>query len=262
MRLKGKVCVITGGAQGIGLAYAERFLAEGATVAIADISPAVSTTAKELAERFADSPGHVTGHLVDISDVPSTQHLVAEVIGEHGRIDVLLNNAGIYRGIEHASTSPEYLERVLSVNLVGTWKMSHAVVPTMLAQGSGKIINVGSDAAYFYNAALWPTVDDLPGVGYGLSKWGIHGLTKFMAGTLGPRGITVNCIAPGITMTEATIEGMPAEMIEASREQAIPLRRTAEASDIAGTAVFFASSDADLITGQVLCIDGGMCMPA
>jgi 3-oxoacyl-[acyl-carrier protein] reductase len=262
MRLEGKVTIITGGAQGIGLAFAERFLAEGATVAIADIDPAVEQTAKELSEKFASSPGAVSGHLVDISDVESTKNLAADVVALHGRIDVLLNNAGIYRGIIHADTTPEYFERVLQVNILGTWKMSHAVVPTMLGQGSGKIINIGSDAAYFYNAALWPTVDDLPSVSYGVSKWGIHGLTKFMAGTLGPRGINVNCIAPGITLTDATREGMPAEMIDASREQAIPLRRTAEPSDIAGTAVFFASADADLVTGQVLCVDGGMCMPA
>ena len=258
MRLQDKVCLITGAATGIGLGYAMRFAQEGAIVAVADIDEPGGAQAAEVIRK---SGARASFHHVDVADFESTNRTATDVATKWGRIDVLINNAALYRGLDLQSTSEDYLERVLSINLVGVWRMSSSVVSAMSAQRAGKIINVGSDAAYGYftHAMLGP---ELPNFSYGLSKWGVHGLTKFMAYVLGPKGINVNCISPGIILTDATKEVMSPDRIHALEQSMVPLRRSLEPADVAGAAVFFASSDADLITGQILCVDAGMFMPA
>jgi 3-oxoacyl-[acyl-carrier protein] reductase len=256
LRLQDKICLITGGASGLGLGLVERFVREGATVAIADIDESGAAAA---AKSVSAGGALVSSHALDISSLPSTEEVVTEIVAKWGRVDVLVNNAALYRGLDLVSTSEDYLERVLQVNLLGVWRMSRAVTGPMCEQGAGRIINVGSDAAYGY--FTHPMVgEELPNFSYGLSKWGVHGLTKFMAYVLGPKGINVNCISPGVILTDATKEVVPQETIE-QLEQTVPLRRSLQPEDVTGTAVFFASADADLITGQILCVDAGMFMP-
>lgn len=255
MRLKDKVCLITGAAGGLGLAYAKGFVREGAVVAVADIN---ADGATEAAQSLGE--GKASGHHVDIASLESAERLVDEVRAKYGRIDVLVNNAAFYRGIDLESTSDEYLDRVMQVNFSGVWRMSRAVTPVMIEQGAGKIINLGSDAAYAY----WGhpmTTSELPNFSYGISKWGVHGLTKFMASALGPKGINVNCISPGVILTEATKEVMSAETISGMEKNLLPLGKVLKPEDVVGAALFFASSDSDLVTGQILCVDSGMFMP-
>jgi 3-oxoacyl-[acyl-carrier protein] reductase len=258
-RLQDKVAIITGAGQGIGLAYAERFLAEGAKVAIAEISVERGESAlKQLSDK-----GDVILIQTDISDADSAKACADETAEKFGGIDILINNAALYYDIDNANNDPSYLKKVFDVNLHGAWMMIRGVAPYMVERGGGRIINQSSGAAYTY--ILPPMGDDtfteVGAFSYSQTKWGVIGLTKFMAAQLGKHNITVNCIAPGVTMTEATKKVVP--------EQFIPMisfmtamRTTLQPEDIAGTAVFFASDDAKLVTGQVLCVDAGQCMPA
>jgi 3-oxoacyl-[acyl-carrier protein] reductase len=257
MRLSEKVAIITGAGQGIGKAYAKRFLDEGAKVAIAEINLERGDSAlKDLT-----GSGDVMLIQTDISDEASGQACAKAVKEQFGRIDILINNAALYYDIDNANNSFEYLQRVFKVNLHGAWLMARAVAPHMVEAGGGRIINQSSGAAYMY---MVPPEDHFSEVGaftYSQTKWGVVGLTKFLAAQLGQHNITVNCIAPGVTMTEATKKIVPEDMIGIITMMS-PMKRTLEPEDIAGAAVFFASDDARLVTGQVLCVDGGACMPA
>ena len=258
MRLKDKVAIITGAGQGIGLAYAARFLDEGAKVAIAEINQAQGQKA---ADELASQSEVVFIH-TDISDEASAEACAAQVKERFGRIDVLVNNAALYHDIDNRDNSYEYLQHVFAINQHGTWLMIRAVAPYMVEQGGGKVINQSSGAAYTYVIPLGSdTFRGVSSFSYSQTKWGIIGLTKFLAGQLGRHGITVNCIAPGVVMTDATKKVVPEHLLEAVHLMSA-LRRNLEAEDVAGAAVFFASDDADLVTGQVLCVDGGMNMPA
>ncbi|MGH9206873.1 MAG: SDR family NAD(P)-dependent oxidoreductase [Acidimicrobiales bacterium] len=260
MRLEGKVAIITGAGQGIGKAYADRFLEEGAKVAIAEVSEERGEGA--LAE--LKDKGEVVLVRTDISDEDSAQACAKQVKADLGGVDILVNNAALYYDIDNANNSYDYLQKVFSVNLHGAWLMTRAVAPYMAEQHWGRVINQSSGAAYIY---LQPPMGDddafhgVPAFSYSQTKWGVVGLTKFLAGALGKHGITVNCIAPGVTMTEATKKIVPEDMMGMITFMTA-LRTTLEPEDITGTAVFFASDDAKMITGQVLCVDAGMSMPA
>ena len=259
MRLKDKVAIITGAGQGIGLAYAERFLAEGAKVVIAEIS----TERGESALKQLDGKGEVILVPTDISDEQSAKDCAAHAAKAFGGIDILINNAALYYDIDNANNDPAYLKKVFDVNLHGAWMMIRGVAPHMVTRGGGRIINQSSGAAYTY--ILPPMGDDsfkeVGAFAYSQTKWGVVGLTKFMAAQLGKHNITVNCIAPGVTMTEATKKVVPEHFIPMIQFMTA-MRTTLQPEDIAGTAVFFASDDARLVTGQVLCVDAGQCMPA
>ncbi|MEI8000890.1 MAG: SDR family oxidoreductase [Actinomycetes bacterium] len=256
-RLEGKVAIVTGAGQGIGLGYAERFLAEGAKVVVAELSE----------ERAASAMGHLAGRgevefvRTDIADPESAQACADATVARFGTIDILINNAALYHDIDNTDASLEYLEKVVAVNQHGTWLMSRAVAPVMAAQQWGRIVNQSSGAAYSYNMFPEMPFSGLGNFSYSITKWGIIGLTKFMAAQLGQYGITVNCIAPGITMTEATRKVVPEEFL-GLMTSATAMKQRLEPEDLAGAAVFFASDDARLCTGQVLVIDGGLAMPA
>ncbi len=259
MRLKDKVAIITGAGQGIGKAYAERFLAEGAKVAIAEISAERGEGAlKELSDK-----GDVILVPTDIADEASAINCANEVANKFGGIDILINNAALYYDIDNANNDPAYLKKVFDVNLHGAWLMIRGVAPHMVERGGGRIINQSSGAAYTY--ILPPMGDDsfkeVGAFSYSQTKWGVIGLTKFMAAQLGKHNITVNCIAPGVTMTEATKKVVPEHFIPMIQFMTA-MRTTLQPEDITGSAVFFASDDARLVTGQVLCVDAGQCMPA
>ena len=256
MRLRDRVAIITGAAQGIGRAYALRFAREGAHVVVADIR---EEQARAVA---AECGGDAVGLHLDVADEASTQRLAAATVERFGRIDVLVNNAAIYYDLDRSQNTLAYFNRVLSVNLTGAWLMSRAVERTMKHQRKGKIIHQSSTAAYLGNVGMVNTEDPdapMPPFHYSVAKNGISGLTKYMAGALGPWGINVNAIAPGVTMTEATKKIVPEAMAEALIMFSA-LRKALQPEDLTGTAVFLASDDSDLMTGQVLVVDGGMIM--
>lgn len=255
MRLEDKVAVITGAGQGIGKAYAKRFLQEGAKVAIAEVNP---DRGKPAADELREV-GECAFVQVDVSDRASADQMAAEVAERWGRIDVLVNNAAIYYDMEMMNQSFEYLQKIMSVNMFGVWIASAAVVPHMIRQGKGKIINQSSDAAFIYLNPLPEGADQLPTFHYSWAKWGVVGLTRFMAGALGSKGIRVNCICPGVTMTEATRKVVPENMINIITMMTA-LRKTLDPDDLCGAAVFFASDESDLVTGQTLSVDAGFYM--
>jgi 3-oxoacyl-[acyl-carrier protein] reductase len=256
-RLEGKVAIITGAGQGIGFSYAERFLAEGAKVVIAEINEERAASAMQQLE----GRGDVAFQLTDISNEQSTLDCAAATIERFGTIDILLNNAALYYDIDNERNDYEYLQKVFEVNLHGAWLMAKACAPTMVEQRFGRIVNQSSGAAYIYNMMPMGDFNGVSSFSYSQTKWSVIGLTKFLAAQLGQYNITVNCIAPGVTMTEATKKIVPEEYI-GMLPMMSAMKRTLEPEHIAGSAVFFASEDADLVTGQVLCVDGGSCMPA
>jgi NAD(P)-dependent dehydrogenase (short-subunit alcohol dehydrogenase family) len=256
-RLDGRVAIITGAGQGIGLAYAKRFLQEGAKVVVAEINE----DRAELAMKELDGVGDSTFVKTDISNEESTLLCAAATLDRYGKIDVLLNNAALYYDIDNQNNSYEYLQTVYSVNLHGAWLMARACAPHMVSQGWGRIINQSSGAAYIYMLPPAETFSEVSAFSYSMTKWGVVGLTKFLAAQLGQFNVTCNCIAPGVTMTEATKKIVPPDFLPMVTMMTA-MKRALEPEDITGAAVFFASDDANFITGQVLCVDGGGAMPA
>lgn len=259
MRLTDRVAIITGAAQGIGRAYALRFAREGAHVVVADLR---DEQARAVAAECGKLGPEAMAAKVDVADEGSTQALARQTVERFGRIDVLINNAAIYYDLDRTENTLAYFNRVLSVNLTGAWLMTRAVESTMKRQRKGKIIHQSSTAAYLGNVGMVDTENPdqpMPPFHYSVAKIGVAGLTKYMAGALGPWGINVNAIAPGVTMTEATKKIVPEEMASAL-VMFSALRKPLQPDDLSGTAVYLASADSDLMTGQVLVVDGGMIM--
>jgi len=253
MRLQGKVAIITGAGQGIGEAYAHRFAKEGATVVVADVNA-------EKGEAVARAlGGGAVFERVDVSDEADTQRLAQAVFDRTGKIDVLLNNAAIFYGIDNFDTSFAYLKKIFDVNYFGTWLMSRAVFPFMARGGGGSVINQSSSAAWLHPE--YPVIDEkLPSFHYSVTKAAINAMTHFMAGTVGRQNIRVNAIAPGPTMTEATKQGVPEQYLQYIIDMQMAIHRALEPEDLAGTAVWLASDDSKMVTGQVIPVDGGMVM--
>ena len=253
MKLKGKIALITGAGQGIGEAYAKRFAAEGATVVVADINA-------EKGQAVAQALG--TPHRfekLDVSNEDDTKRITQAVFDTFGKIDVLLNNAAIFYGIDNFDTSFAYLRKIFDVNYFGTWLMSRAVFPFMAKSGGGSVINQSSSAAWLHPE--YPVMDDqLPSFHYSVTKAAINGMTHFMAGTVGRYNIRVNAIAPGPTMTEATKQGVPEAYLQYIIDMQMAIHRALEPDDLTGTAVWLASDDSKMVTGQVIPVDGGMVM--
>jgi 3-oxoacyl-[acyl-carrier protein] reductase len=249
MKLKDRVSIITGGGRGIGRAYALRFAEEGAKVVVADI---VLESAQKVADEVKAKGGEALAIQTDVSSPSSTSEMAQKTLEQFGKIDVLVNNAAIYYGIgikRWDTWEPEDWDRMYAVNVKGSWLCIKAVVPHMTAQGKGKIINVSSDTVDTGMEALLP---------YTCSKGAIIALTRTMARALGRKNISVNCISPGYTMSEASVE-MPGK-VKGMDELVLRgrcFRRAEEPEDLVGTAVFLASEDSDFITGQTIVVDGG-----
>ena len=250
MKLEGKVTLITGAAQGIGEAYARRFAREGAKVVVADVNA-------EKGQAVARDIGAVFER-VDVSSEDDTKRLARAVVDRLGRIDALVNNAAIFYGIDNQDTSYAYLRKIFDVNYFGAWLMCRAVFPHMRDGGGGSIINQSSGAAYMHPE--YPIEGDLPSFHYSVTKAALNAMTHYMAGSCGRFGIRVNAIAPGPTMTEATKQGVPDHIMQLIINFQMAIHRALEPDDLTGTAVWLASDDSKMVTGQIIPVDGGMIM--
>jgi len=243
MLLKDKIALVTGGASGIGAAIAEKFVEQGATVIIGDVD-------EELGKATALAMGEkVYFYYLNIADEQSVSGAIDKIANEFAKIDILVNNAGITNDRLLVRMTKEDWEKVLSINLTGTFLVTKAVVKYMMKQRFGKIINIASVIGLIGNAGQ---------ANYAASKAGIIGFTKSCAKEFASRNITVNAIAPGFIETRMT-EKLPEE-IKQAYFKLIPLGRFGKPEDVANLALFLASDQADYITGQVIAIDGGMVM--
>jgi len=244
MRLKDKVAFITGGGQGIGKVTALTFAREGARVAVADINMA---NAQAVAEEIVRNDGQAKAVFLDVSRAESVEVAVRTTVEAFGRIDILVNNAGITRDARMQKMTEDQFDAVINVNLKGVWLCARAVVPIMIANGGGAIINAASIVGLHGNFGQ---------TNYVAAKAGVIGMTKTWARELGPNHIRVNAIAPGFTATEM-IATVPEKVLESVRERT-PLRRLGTPEDIANAYLFLASDEASFITGVTLSVDGGL----
>lgn len=247
MRLKGRVAIITGGARGIGKAIALALVREGAKIAIVDFDKEGAFALKDQIEK---EQGQAIAIPCDVSKSSEVKAMVDQVKKVFNRIDILVNNAGIIRRGTIETITEEDWDRVIEVNLKGTFNCSKAVVETMKQQGYGKILNVSSIAGKMGDITSAP--------GYGPSKAGIDALTKTLARQLAPYGINVNAVAPHAIETE-----MSAQWSEERRREiiaSIPLGRLGKPEDVAEAVLFLVSEGASFITGEILDVNGGALM--
>jgi 3-oxoacyl-[acyl-carrier protein] reductase len=250
--LQDKVAIITGAGRGIGRAFALRYAEEGAKLFLPDIS---LERAEDAAREIRARGGEAVAMEADISDENATQKMAENVMQQYGRVDILVNNAAIWYGLNAASWDSwtvEAWDRIFRVNVRGTWLCCKAIAPLMIKESRGKIINIASNISRVPAARLF-----LP---YSCSKGAIYILTQALARTLGASGINVNAIAPGYTASEASLGQTDSDRIFESATAEQTFHRRGQPADLVGTAVFLASADSDFITGQTIYIDGGTVM--
>lgn len=239
--LQGRVCIVTGAAQGIGEACARRFAREGAKVVVADIEDGRGQAlAAELQGLFVHC---------DVGDKAQVDTLVAKTMLSHGRIDVLVNNAGIFKAAEFLDITEADYDAVLRVNLKGSFLVGQAVARAMVKAGRGSIVNMSS-----VNGVLTiPTIAT-----YNMSKGGINQLTRVMALSLADKGVRVNAVAPGTIATELAAKAvLTSEEAKARIMSRTPMKRLGEPSEVADVVAYLASDAASYVTGEIVVVDGG-----
>ncbi|MDP2038788.1 MAG: 3-oxoacyl-[acyl-carrier-protein] reductase [Ignavibacteria bacterium] len=243
-RLENKVAIITGGAQGIGKATVTKFLIEGATVVIWDVD-------EERGNKFVTdvvAQGYKAKFMkVNVAKLEDVEKSVEKIIHEFGKVDILINNAGILRDATLMKMTAEQWQQVIDVNLTGVFNCTKAVAPKMIEKQSGRIINATSVVGLYGNFGQ---------TNYVATKSGVIGMTKVWARELGRKGITVNAVAPGFIATEM-VETMPEKVIAMMKEKT-PLGRLGTPEDIANAYCFLASDEASYINGTILSVDGGV----
>ncbi|MCD7801482.1 MAG: 3-oxoacyl-ACP reductase FabG [Clostridiales bacterium] len=244
MLLENKVAIVTGGSRGIGFATVQAFLQEGATVVLC--ASRQETADRAIAQlKEADPDARVEAIWPDLADYQSVKAAFDDVAARYGRIDILVNNAGVSESTPITSYTEETFDRVMDLNVKGVFNCVRAVVDGMKAQGSGVILNTSSMVSVYGQPS---------GVAYPTSKFAVNGLTLSLARELGPAGIRVNAVAPGITLTDM-MKAVPEAYIKPLVAQ-IPLGRLGQPEDIANAFVFLASEKASYISGVVLQVDG------
>lgn len=244
MLLENKVAIITGGSRGIGYATVEAFLQEGASVVLcASRQETADRAVAELRERYTSAD--VEGIYPNLSEYASVQSAFDKVAEKYGKIDILINNAGVSESTPFTEYTEETFSKVMDLNIKAVFHCTKAVSEHMIAAGSGVILNTSSMVSVYGQPA---------GIAYPTSKFAVNGFTLSLARELGPKGIRVNAVAPGITYTDM-MRAVPKEVIEPMIAQ-IPLRRMGQPEDIANAFVFLASDRASYISGEVLHVDG------
>jgi len=243
MRLENKVAIITGAGSGIGKETALLFGKEGAKVVVADMNE--SAGEETVAQIKKNGEGFFAK--LDVSNREQAKQVVKITLEKYGRIDILINNAGIVQDAFLLKMTEEQWDKVINVNLKGVFNCTQAVVEVMMNQGNGVIINTSSIVGLNGNVGQ---------VNYAATKAGLIGMTKTLAKELGKKGIRVNAVAPGFIATPMT-SNVPEKILEMMKEKT-PLRRLGQAKDIANAYLYLASDDANFVNGAVLCVDGGL----
>lgn len=250
--LQGRVALVTGAGHGIGADYARGLAELGATVVLADIDDeAVAEVVRKLATAGLDA----TAQRLDVTDADACAATIDGLVAEHGSLDIVVNNAAVYRDRDFAlaeDISIEMWRRMIDVNVSGAYYTCRAVIPHMKRRGWGRIVNQSSTSAY----AATPR-----SLHYSMTKAALITMTKTLAKELGPHGITVNAIAPGVIDTDATRRVVPADVLETAVGMTA-LRRIGRPDDLTPVLAFLCSSGAGYITGQTIVVDGGVAMPA
>ncbi len=244
MKLDGKVAVITGAAGGIGAATARLFAREGAKLSISDMD---EIRLAKIAEEIKGIGAEVIRTKVDVADANSVQAMIDATMHMFGKIDILINNAGIIRDAMSWKMTDDQWDLVVDINLKGTFNCCRAVLPIMRSQNYGKIVNTSSVSSL-----------GNPGqANYSAAKAGISALTKTLALEAARNGININCVAPGFIDTPMT-QSMPQEMVQRMIEENVPLRRMGQPEEVARLHLYLVSDDSSFITGQIIFIDGGV----
>ena len=244
MKLDGKIAIVTGGASGIGKATVLELARCGATVVCADINAAKGA---EVVEEARQAKLAVEFVAIDLGDPAATRKSAAEILARHPRIDILVNAAGYSEIQPFMQNTPDYMDRIVAINLGGTLHLTQAILPSMIEAGKGKIVNVASDAG---------RVGSSGETAYAAAKGGVIAFTKSVAREVARYAINVNCVCPGPTDTPM-LATRPDKLKEAFL-RVIPFRRFAKPQEIADAIVFFASSRSDYVTGQVMSVSGGL----
>lgn len=244
MRLKDKVAIVTGAGRGIGAETAKRFAQEGAKVVVSDIN---ENDVNSVVEEIKAAGGEAVAMMVNVVDREQVDKMIADTVEKFGKLDIIVNNAGITADAKLTKMTEEQWDKVIAVNLKGVFNCGQAAAKVMAEQGSGVILNASSVVGVYGNFGQ---------TNYAATKWGVIGMTKSWAKELGRKGVRVNAVAPGFIVTPMT-EKMPEKVLDMMKKKS-PLGMLGYPDDIANAYLYLASDEARFVTGTVLSVDGGV----